>query len=73
MDGNHTIARSEEITNATLKVVFATLCDHRVVLEAMLLKTSMVLPGKDCPEQAGPEAVAEATHREYCQTGRRLP
>jgi fructose-bisphosphate aldolase class I len=63
MDGNHTIARSEEITNATLKVVFATLCDHRVVLEAMLLKTSMVLPGKDCPEQAGPEAVAEATIR----------
>jgi len=61
MDGNHPIARCEEITNATLKVVFATLCDHRVVLEAMLLKTSMVLPGKDCPEQAGPEAVAEAT------------
>lgn len=63
MDGNHTIARCEEATSATLKVVFATLFDQRVGLEAMLLKTGMVLPGKDCPQQASVEEVAEATIR----------
>jgi fructose-bisphosphate aldolase class I len=63
MDGNHTIARCEEVTSATLKIVFATLFDQRVALEAILLKTGMVLPGKDCPQQAGLEAVAKATIR----------
>jgi len=63
MDGNHTLARCEEVTSATLKTVFATLFDHRVVLEAMLLKTGMVLSGKDCREQAEAGEVAEATLR----------
>ena len=63
MDGNHTLARCEEVTVATLKTVFAALFDHRVVLEAMLLKTGMVLAGKDCPQQAGTAKVAEATIR----------
>ena len=63
MDGNHTLARCEEVTSATLKTVFAMLFDHRVVLEAMLLKTGMVLSGKDCPQQADAGKVAEATLR----------
>jgi fructose-bisphosphate aldolase class I len=63
MDGNHTLARGEEVARATLKAVFIALCDHRVVLEAMLLKTGMVLSGKDCPQQAGLEEVAAATIR----------
>lgn len=63
MDGNHTLARCEEVTSATLETVFAMLFDHRVVLEAMLLKTGMVLAGKDCPEQADTGKVAEATIR----------
>jgi fructose-bisphosphate aldolase class I len=63
MDGNHTITRCEEVTSATLRIVFATLCAQRVGLEAMLLKTGMVLPGKDCPQQASVEEVAEATIR----------
>jgi fructose-bisphosphate aldolase class I len=63
MDGSHTLARCEEVTSATLKTVFATLFDHRVVLEAMLLKTGMVLSGKDCPQQADVGKVAEATRR----------
>jgi fructose-bisphosphate aldolase class I len=63
MDGNHTLARCEEVTSATLKTVFAALFDHRVVLEAMLLKTGMVLPGKDCPQQGDVGQVAEATIR----------
>ena len=63
MDGNHTIARCEAVTSATLKTVFAALFDHRVVLEAMLLKTGMLLPGQDCLQQAAVEEVAEVTIR----------
>ena len=63
MDGNHPLARCEEVTAATLQAVFAALCDHRVVLEQMLLKTGMVLPGQDCPQPADAAQVAEATVR----------
>jgi fructose-bisphosphate aldolase, class I len=63
MNGNHTIARCEEATRATLECVFDLLFDQRVVLEGMLLKTGMVLSGKDCPRQAAVEEVAEATIR----------
>jgi fructose-bisphosphate aldolase class I len=63
MDGNHSIARCEEVTRETLQQVFDSLFEHRVVFEQMLLKTGMVLSGTDCPEQAGLEMVAEATLR----------
>ena len=63
MDGDHTLARCEEVTAVTLKTVFAALCAHRVVLEAMLLKTGMVLPGKESLPQAGVDLVAAATIR----------
>jgi fructose-bisphosphate aldolase class I len=63
MDGDHDIARCEEVTTATLNSVFAALSEHRVVLEQMLLKTGMVLSGKDCPQQAGVAEVAAATVR----------
>ena len=63
MDGDYTLARCEEVTTATLQTVFAALCEHRVVLEAMLLKTGMVLSGKDGAEQADAAKVAETTIR----------
>jgi fructose-bisphosphate aldolase class I len=63
MDGNHTIARCEEVTKETLQAVFAALFHHRVVLEQMLLKTGMILSGAECPEQADDEIVAKATLR----------
>jgi fructose-bisphosphate aldolase class I len=63
MDGNHTIARCEEVTSVVLQAVFAALFNHRVVLEQMLLKTGMVLSGAECPEQADDETVAKATLR----------
>ena len=63
MDGDHTIARCEEVTSATLKSVFAALFDHRVALETMLLKVGMVLPGNDCSRRADVRKVAEATLR----------
>ena len=63
MDGNHTLARCEDVTRATLDCVFDALISQRVLLEGMLLKTGMVLSGKDCPQQASLGEVAEATIR----------
>jgi fructose-bisphosphate aldolase, class I len=63
MDGDHSIRRCEEVTAVTLNSVFAALFEHRVVLEQMLLKTGMVLSGKDCSQQADVPEVAEATIR----------
>src|ERR687887_52240 len=63
MDGDHTIERCEEVTEATLQEVFAQLHAHRVLLEGMLLKPNMVLSGKSCPQQASVDEVAEATVR----------
>ncbi|MFZ0916044.1 MAG: class I fructose-bisphosphate aldolase [Candidatus Udaeobacter sp.] len=63
MDGTHTIERHFEVTQQTLEAVFHCLYQHRVALEGMLLKPNMVLSGKECPEQASVEEVAEATVR----------
>jgi len=63
MDGDHSIERCEEVTETTLRSVFSHLSEHRVMLEGMLLKTNMVLSGKESSEQAGIEQVAEYTIR----------
>lgn len=62
-DGNHTLARCDEVMSFTLQVVFAALFARGVTPDAMLLKTSMVLPGKDCLRPVEAVAVAEATLR----------
>jgi fructose-bisphosphate aldolase class I len=61
MDGDHTIDRCEEVTEWTLREVFAALAAQRVKPEEMVLKPSMVVSGKDCPKQAGVAEVAERT------------
>jgi fructose-bisphosphate aldolase class I len=63
MDGDHTLARCEEVTDATLEAVFDALFSHRVRLEGMVLKPNMVIAGKKCPTQATAQQVAEATVR----------
>ncbi len=63
IDGDHTIARCEEVTEAVQNEVFAALKRHRVQLEAMLLKPSMVVAGKAHPPKASPDEVAERTLR----------
>jgi len=62
IDGNHTIERSAEVNEAVIAEVFNALRRHRVQLETIILKPSMVTPGKACAK-ASPEAVAEATLR----------
>jgi fructose-bisphosphate aldolase class I len=63
MAGGHTMARCEEVTGAVLAAVFDELRTQSVVLEAMILKPNMVLPGLACPQQETPAAVAVATVR----------
>ncbi|HWQ93027.1 MAG TPA: class I fructose-bisphosphate aldolase [Clostridia bacterium] len=61
MDGDHSIDRCKEVTETMLRLVFRELAGHRVVLEEILLKVNMVLPGEDHPAPAGVREVAEAT------------
>ena len=61
MDGSHTLERCAEVTEAVLHEVFAALHSHRVVLEHMLLKPSMVVAGKKQAQQAPVAEVAAQT------------
>jgi len=61
IDGDHTIDRCYEVTDDTLHAVFDELHRQRVNFEQMVLKPNMVISGKDCPEQASVEEVAERT------------
>jgi fructose-bisphosphate aldolase, class I len=61
MDGAHTLARCAEVTERTLNAVFDALRTQRVLLEGMILKPNMVVPGLKCPTQAGVDEVADAT------------
>ena len=63
MDGDHSIARSFDVTSHTLHAVFTELRDQRVHPEQMLLKPNMVLSGYDSSEQADADEVAEHTLR----------
>jgi fructose-bisphosphate aldolase class I len=63
MDGDHMIDRADEVTEWTLRATFAALYEQRVLLEGTILKSSMVVSGKSCPQQAGVQEVAERTIR----------
>ena len=63
MDGEHDIDTCYEITEVTLRSLFGALYEHNVMLEGTILKASMVVSGKDAPEQASVEEVAEMTLR----------
>jgi len=61
MDGDHTLERCRQVTEETLRCVFNQLAIAQVLLEGMILKPNMVLPGLACPQQENVESVAEAT------------
>ena len=63
MAGGHAMARCEEVTGTVLGAVFDELRTQSVVLEAMILKPNMVLPGLACAQQEPAVAVAAATVR----------
>jgi fructose-bisphosphate aldolase class I len=63
MDGEHTLERCREVTEEVQRTVFNQLYTQRVMLEGMILKPNMVLPGLTCPEQEAVDEVADATVR----------
>lgn len=63
MEGDHSIDQCEDVANATLRAVFDALADYRVLLETMLLKPAMIVPGVKCATQANDEEIAVRTLR----------
>jgi fructose-bisphosphate aldolase, class I len=61
MDGSQDIQTCYEVTEVVLRSLFDALYQQSVMLEGTILKASMVISGKDCPEQASVEEVAEST------------
>jgi len=60
-DASHDIDLCHEVTEATLKTVFADLYDAGVLLEGIVLKPNMVIAGNNAAVQASAEEVAEKT------------
>jgi fructose-bisphosphate aldolase class I len=63
MDGEHTLERCSEVTEEVLRTVFNQLYSQRVMLEGMILKPNMALPGLTCSQQEAVDVVADTTVR----------
>ena len=61
MTGGHDIRRCLDATESVLRAVFEELDTQGVVLEAVILKPNMILPGLACPDQSTVANVAEQT------------
>ncbi|MEO1131342.1 MAG: class I fructose-bisphosphate aldolase [Cyanobacteria bacterium J06639_1] len=61
IDSCHTLERCWQVTDETLHEVFEQLYTQGVEYDQMILKPSMVISGKDCPQQASVDEVADAT------------
>jgi fructose-bisphosphate aldolase class I len=68
MDGVHTLEQCRKVTEETLRNVFIQLNCQRVLLEGMILKPNMVLPGLACPTQESVDEVADATVKTLLRT-----
>ena len=63
IDGDHTIERCEAVSEPVLHAVFNALYRHKVSLEHIVLKPSMVINGKASTVKANVNEVAKATIR----------
>ena len=61
MDGGHTLERCATVSEAVLHAVFDALDGQGVLLEGMLLKPNMVVPGLEAGDQSSTDAIADAT------------
>lgn len=68
MDGDHSIERCAEVTEAVQQAAFQALARHAVVLEHILLKPNMILPGAGHTLPAAAEDVAENTLKVFRRT-----
>ena len=64
-DGSHTAEQCEQALSHTLDLLFQTMRAFRVHLPGAILKTSMVLPGKDSGTPINHDEVAERTVRVF--------
>lgn len=63
MDGAHSIERSYEVTELAQRITFQHLRNQGVMMQAMVLKPSMVISGAGASARANVESVARATVR----------
>jgi fructose-bisphosphate aldolase class I len=68
MDGDHTLEACRKVTEEVLRNVFIQLNCQRVLLEGMILKPNMVLPGLTYPTQASVDEVANITVKSLWRT-----
>ena len=61
MDGDHSLERCQQVTESVLHTVFRHLEEQGVMLEGMILKPNMVVPGAKSATQASVDEVADAT------------
>lgn len=63
IDGDHTLEACSRISERVLFHTFRMLHMHKVYLEGMILKPSMIISGKQCKTQASHKEVAAETMR----------
>jgi len=68
IDGDHSLARCAEVTEAVQKEIFYALHRHHIVLEHIILKPNMVLPGTEHSKRASAKEIAEATIQVFRRT-----
>lgn len=61
MDGDHTMERCFEVTEDVLRTVFTQLYTQGVLLEGIILKPNMIVPGLSCIKQESVDEVSDAT------------
>jgi len=61
MEGDHSLQLCFEITEKVLRSVFNQLYIQEIILEGIILKPNMVLPGLSCSNQESLEKIADAT------------
>jgi fructose-bisphosphate aldolase class I len=61
IDGTHSVERCAEVVGKTLDILFSELAIASVHIPGVILKTSMVLSGKEATQRASQEDVAKKT------------
>ena len=61
MDGDHTAEDCLNITSNVIKKCFEKLIQHKVILEGIILKPNMILPGNKSNEKISNEKIADLT------------
>ena len=67
MDGDHSIDDCYHATVKTLKTVFVAQNEKGVDLTGLILKSNMVIDGKDAKEKSAPEVIADKTIRAFLE------